>query len=174
MPSRGLNFVTRPLGGNEKLPCFRWHYRCACPALEGSVTRTIALTIAVLFLGAGVLEGGQRQKPKKQKDEPQTAVHASHDGGSSVAISVSWGARDIEIVRRHYAGQYRDLPPGLRKKYARTGELPPGWQKKMAPLPASLERACAPLPGGYRRGVIEGHAVIYNSRGIIIDVAVLF
>jgi hypothetical protein len=87
---------------------------------------------------------------------------------------VSWGTRDIEMIRRHYAPRYRNLPPGLQKKYARTGQLPPGWQKKIEPLPASLERECAPLPAGYRRGVIDAHAVIYNSRGTIIDVAVLF
>jgi len=26
---------------------------------------------------------------------------------------------------------YKTLPPGLQKKYERTGELPPGWQKKL-------------------------------------------
>lgn len=30
------------------------------------------------------------------------------------------------------AEKEKDLPPGLQKKYARTGELPPGWQKKLA------------------------------------------
>lgn len=25
----------------------------------------------------------------------------------------------------------KSLPPGLQKKYERTGELPPGWQKKL-------------------------------------------
>jgi hypothetical protein len=44
----------------------------------------------------------------------------------------------------------------------------------MQPLPATLERECAPLPAGYRRGVIDAHAVIYDSHGIIVDVAVLF
>lgn len=26
----------------------------------------------------------------------------------------------------------KSLPPGLEKKYERTGELPPGWEKKLA------------------------------------------
>jgi hypothetical protein len=30
------------------------------------------------------------------------------------------------------------------------------------------------LPRGYHRGIIDGHAVVYNQRGLIIDVAVLF
>ncbi|GFD82595.1 hypothetical protein KUL118_54570 [Tenacibaculum sp. KUL118] len=26
----------------------------------------------------------------------------------------------------------KDLPPGIEKKYERTGELPPGWEKKLS------------------------------------------
>lgn len=44
----------------------------------------------------------------------------------------------------------------------------------LADFPATLERECASLPAGYRRGVFDAHAVIYNSHGTIIDVAVLF
>jgi hypothetical protein len=141
--------------------------------VEDPVKRTIALTIAGLLLGAVVLHADHQGKPKKHK-EATHAVASGRDGGSAVAVSVSWGTRDIEIIRRHYAPRYRNLPPGLQKKYARTGQLPPGWQKKMEPFPPSLERECSPLPAGYRRGVVDAHAVIYDSRGIIIDVAVLF
>lgn len=55
------------------------------------------------------------------------------------------------------------------------GELPPGWKKKFEPFPVALERQLTMLPSSYRRGVIDGHAVIYNSRThVIVDVAVLF
>lgn len=66
------------------------------------------------------------------------------------------------------------LPPGLAKKYARTGQLPPGWQKKMEPLPPAIEHRLPPLRRGHHRGVIDGRAVIYDSRGVIVDIAVLF
>lgn len=125
--------------------------------------RTIALTAAILFLGAAALAADHQGKSKKHKA-----------GEAAVAVTVSWGAHDVAILRQHYAPQYRSLPPGLQKKYNRTGQLPPGWQKKMQPLAPSVERECAPLPAGYRRGVIDAHAVIYDSRGTIIDVAVLF
>ena len=136
--------------------------------------RTIALTIAGLFLGTAALDADHQRKPQKHQDSTRPIVSGDHVGDSTVAVSVSWRTRDIEIVRRHYASRYRNLPPGLQKKYARTGQLPPGWEKKIAPFPASLERECAPLPAGYRRGVIDAQAVIYNSRGTIIDVVVLF
>ena len=136
--------------------------------------RPIALTIAGLFLGTAALGADHPRKPQKHQDNTRPIVSGDHDGDSAGAVSVSWGTRDIEMIRRHYGPRYRNLPPGLQKKYARTGQLPPGWEKKIEPLPASLERECAPLPAGYRRGVIDAHAVIYNSRGTIIDVVVLF
>jgi len=138
------------------------------------VRRTIALTIAGLFLGTVALGADHQRKPEKHQDSTRPIVSGDHSGEPAVAVSVSWGTRDIEMIRRHYAPTYRNLPPGLQKKYARTGQLPPGWQKKIEPFPASLERECATLPAGYRRGVIDAQAVIYNSRGTIIDVVVLF
>jgi hypothetical protein len=128
--------------------------------------RTILLTITALFLGGIVLGADRQGKGNKHHGEPAAT--------SGVAVSVSWGTHDVEVVRRYYAPKYRNLPPGLQKKYARTGQLPPGWQKKMEPLAAAVERECTPLPAGYRRGVIDAHAVIYNSHGTIFDVAVLF
>jgi len=128
--------------------------------------RTILLTITALFLGGSVLSADRQGKGNKHHVEPAAAP--------AVAVSVSWGAHDIEVVRRYYAPKYRSLPPGLQKKYARTGHLPPGWQKKMEPLAVAVERECAPLPAGYRRGVIDAHAVIYTPHGTIVDVAVLF
>jgi hypothetical protein len=139
--------------------------------VEDTVRRIIVLTIAGIFLSTAAPGADHQKRPKKHKDGPHAAAS---DGGSAVVVSVSWGTRDIEIVRRHYAPRYRNLPPGLQKKYARTGQLPPGWQKKVEPFPASLEHQCTPLPAGYRRGVIDAHTVIYNSRGTIIDVVALF
>ena len=128
--------------------------------------RAIVLTIAAVLSGGAALGAEQHGKGNKHHGEAETA--------QPVSAAVSWRSHDVEIVRQYYAPKHRSLPPGLQKKYERTGQLPPGWQKKMEPLPVAVERECAPLPAGYRRGIIEGHAVIYTSRGAIIDVAVLF
>lgn len=56
-----------------------------------------------------------------------------------------------------YAEQYqampgrheRPLPPGLAKKVARGGKLPPGWQKRFVPgqvVPVEVYEECRPLP----------------------------
>jgi hypothetical protein len=78
-------------------------------------------------------------------------------------------------MREYYAPRYRALPPGLQKKLRRTGQLPPGWQKKLAPFPVAVERRLAVPARGYRRGIIDGHAVIINPHTqVIVDLAVLF
>lgn len=119
----------------------------------------ICLVIMGLIVGVTPLHAGQGRgngnfKSGKSADKPES--------GTAVNVTVAFAPRDIEIIRTHYAPKYRNLPPGLQKKVARGKPLPPGWQKKMEPFPASLDRILVPLPGGYHRGVYEGHAVIYH------------
>ena len=81
---------------------------------------------------------------------------------------------EIRVVREYYAPRYRALPPGLAKKYYRTGHLPPGWAKKVEPLPADLERRLDPLPAGYRRGYLDGALVVFAPTQVVIDLVPLF
>jgi hypothetical protein len=82
--------------------------------------------------------------------------------------------RDVVVIRDYYRPYYRPLPPGLRHRYYRGGYLPRGWAKKVYPVPVYVERELVVVPHGYHRGIIDGHAVVYNDRGFILDVAVLF
>ena len=51
----------------------------------------------------------------------------AHDG-SPVQVNVVFSKGDTQVIREYYAPQHhRSLPPGLQKKYARTGKLPPGF-----------------------------------------------
>ncbi len=76
---------------------------------------------------------------------------------------------DYAPLRRYYAGP-RDLPPGLRKKYYRTGTLPRGWQKKIRPVPPELVRVLPPPPPYCEFGYVDGVAVVYDRRTrIIVD-----
>jgi hypothetical protein len=82
---------------------------------------------------------------------------------------------DVRIIREYYVPRYRSLPPDLAKKYYRTGHLPPGWQKKLEPIPVVVDRRLVPLPYGYRRGYIDGTVVIYSPRTqVVVDVVTLF
>ena len=136
--------------------------------------RFLAVTITGLVLASVSVTAEQKHGPKKPTEGKPAVAHRSDADVRQLPVRVSWSTHDVEVIRRHYAPKYRELPPGLRKKYQRTGQLPPGWQKKMEPFPATLERDCAPLPAGYRRGVFDAHAVIFNSQGTIVDVTVLF
>jgi hypothetical protein len=63
------------------------------------------------------------------------------------------------------------LPPGLVGKILRGGKLPPGWAARLAPFPQAIERRMPLDPPGIRRGYIEGHAVIIDTRTeIVLDV----
>ena len=76
---------------------------------------------------------------------------------------------DYVVLQQHYGGP-RNLPPGLRKKYYRTGTLPPGWEKRFQPMPVVVVQQLPPIPVYYQRGYIDGYAVVYDRRTrIIID-----
>jgi hypothetical protein len=77
--------------------------------------------------------------------------------------------QDYGVIERFYTGP-RNLPPGLRKKYYRTGTLPPGWQKKLQPFPPELVRQLPPPPPNCERGYINGVAVVYDrTTRVILD-----
>jgi hypothetical protein len=129
-------------------------------------------TLATQLLAGGTASAQGRGRGKHEvRHDDRPAATAS---GAQTQIHVVFSTHDTAIIREHYAPQSRRLPPGLAKKYARTGQLPPGWQKKMTSMPVALERRLAPLPAGYQRGVFEGHAVIYQPGGLIVDATVIF
>ena len=100
---------------------------------------------------------GHGKDKKKWKDE-----HYDEDGSSR-----SFRQGDYGLIVHYYNGP-RNLPPGLQKKYERTGILPPGWQKKMRPFPPELVRQMPPPPPDCEFGYIDGVAVVYNRKTRII------
>ena len=136
--------------------------------------RLVGAMLVGFLLGGTVAETSQGKG--KKNGHAESAKHdKSEKPESSVSLHLVFGRADVVILRDHYTPRYQNLPPGLQKKIARGGQLPPGWRKKFEPFPAEVDRRLPPLPAGYGRGVIDGHAVIYNSRtNVIVDVAVLF
>jgi hypothetical protein len=141
--------------------------------MEAAMKRSGSAALCGLLAGALCVMTGVAAEPGSQKYKKHSRVQTA--SGTQVSVQVVFSRHDAQVIREYYAPRYRSLPPGLQKKYRRTGNLPPGWQKKFEPFPPSLERQLVVLPVGYRRGVIDGHAVIVNRRtGTIFDVAVLF
>jgi hypothetical protein len=127
--------------------------------------------VVQLLAGASV---GAHGRSNGKHHEGRHDDRRDDNGGTNVNVHVVFTKGDAQVIREYYAPQHRNLPPGLRKKYAKTGRLPPGWQKKMQPMPVLVERRLPPLPPGYHRGVFDGHAVIYRPGGTIIDATVIF
>ena len=137
--------------------------------------RMTSFTLIGVFLAGTVLAAESLGQGKGRGGKHANDGRDRADTAARVDVHVAFGSGDIVIVREFYAPRYRNLPPGLQKKVARGGQLPPGWQKKLEPFPVAIERRLTPLPSGYRRGVIDGHAVIYNPRtNVIVDLAVLY
>jgi hypothetical protein len=135
--------------------------------------RSVCVTLSAVLVAGAVASAASQGRGKTHSKPAHATVEHRADPGVSVQIVFATG--DVTILRNHYAPRYRNLPPGLQKKVARGGSLPPGWQKKFESFPVAVERRLSPLPDGYRRGVIGGHAVIYNARtNVVLDVAVLF
>ena len=107
----------------------------------------ICLVITGLFVGIAPVHAGQGRGNTNFKVARSADKRAS-DVDVVVSAKLVWSPREVQVIRAHYAPQYRSLPPGLQKKVARGGQLPPGWQKKMEPFPASVDRALLPLPEG--------------------------
>ena len=125
----------------------------------------ICVMLAGVLLGSATVgvDEAEAKGPKHWK-------HRHHDGcdhGRYVSD------REVYLVREYYRPHYRHEPRVVHGYY-RSGYLPPGWHRRMRPYPVYIERDLVVLPHGYRRGIIDGHAVVYNSRGMIIDVAVMF
>jgi hypothetical protein len=128
--------------------------------------RVTILMFALTLLASPSTEGAQKYRERERDWQRRDANVAAH---------VRFLPRDVRVIRDYYAPRHRALPPGLRKKLHRTGQLPPGWQKRFQPFPVVLERQLVVLPRGYRRGVIDGHAVVIDPRTrVIVDLAVLF
>lgn len=111
--------------------------------------------------GNGNGHGNKHDREDYQGDEN----HGSHHGHGKYFRDT-----DHELLERYYSGP-RDLPPGLRKKYYRTGSLPPGWEKRFQPMPIIVVQQLPPVPVYYERGYLDGYAVVYDRRTrVIVDV----
>lgn len=135
---------------------------------------TQVILVPALILSASTMFATHEKSHRSHAQKPAKHESVATDAPRAEA-HVRFSIGEQRVIREYYAPRYRALPPGLRKKVARGGQLPPGWQKKLQPFPVEVERQLAPLPADCGRGVIDGHAVIYSTRShAVIDVAVLF
>jgi len=134
-------------------------------------TKLLLSTLACTVLTAATASA----KPKHWHDDDKHWNKRDDDRDERDEANCYFRHEDIRIVREYYEPRYRALPPGLAKKYYRTGHLPPGWEKKIEPVPVAVERRLVVLPPNYRRGYIDGSMVVYSpSTHVVVDVVALF
>ena len=137
--------------------------------------------LAYLIL-SGILLAGPIRAEHWHEDHEHWNKHANHHGDADDdrdfdhhAGNCYFQPREVRVIQEYYAPRYRDLPPGVEKRLYRTGSLPPGWERRMQPIPVVVERQLVPVPDGYRRGFIDGSVVVYSPRThIVVDVVALF
>jgi hypothetical protein len=134
---------------------------------------------------AGVLFGGMLATSAEAGDHGRrrgrrVEARYSRDGGDyrrdggHYRKGVYWRGRDVVVIRDYYRPYYRPAPRGVYYRYHRGGYLPAGWRTRIVHVPVYLEPQFVAVPYGYHRGFIDGHAVVYNSRGFILDIAAVF
>jgi hypothetical protein len=107
-------------------------------------------------------------KHSREADEDDRRVNHHAD-------SCYFQPHDTRVITTYYTANSRPLPPGLQKKLYRSGHLPPGWDRRIQPLPVVVERQLAPVPSGYSRGYLDGFAVVYSPRTqVVIDIVAVF
>lgn len=136
--------------------------------------RVLTVILAGVVLG-GVFSTAAEAGDRRGHGRKEVRYYSHHDRDDYRRYRgrVYYRPRDIVVIRDHYRPHYRPAPR-VAYRYHRGGYLPPGWRKKIVPVPVYLEPRFVPVPYGYHRGFIDGHAVIYNSRGFILDIAAVF
>ncbi len=78
-------------------------------------------------------------------------------------------AYDSSSTKPKNKNKQKGLPPGIQKKLARGGTMPPGIAKRN--LPNDLDRQLPPPPDGYERVVVGNDVILAEiNTGIIADI----
>jgi hypothetical protein len=139
------------------------------------VKRLLTVIVAGLVLGgvfASTAEAGDRRGNHRRNDARHYRDY-DRDDYKRYRGRAYYRPRDIVVIRDHYRPYYRPAPRGAYRYY-RGGYLPPGWAKRVVAVPVYLEPQFVAVPHGYHRGFIDGHAVVYNRNGFILDIAAVF
>lgn len=133
----------------------------------------LTVIVAGVLLSGTVFADRAEAGDRRGRGPKRGRVEARHYGDGYYGDRYFRG-RDVVVIRDYYRPYYRPVPRGIRASYVRGHYLPPGWRHRVVPVPVYLEPSLGHVPYGYHRGVIDAHAVIYNSSGLIIDVAAIF
>lgn len=130
--------------------------------LKPTLLVLLSATICTSYAVAQGNSHGHGKGNKHDRDDAPEQQEMKHQGQGHYFRDSDYG-----LIRQYYSGP-TNLPPGLRKKYARTGTLPPGWQKRFQPMPPVLIQQLPPIPAYCERGYLDGQAIVYDRRTRVI------
>jgi len=134
-----------------------------------SMTKSLLYVVMTgALLGTAFVDRADAKDKHRGPDRHRAVARVEHRSARY------FGPRDVVVIRNYYRPYYRPAPARVRYSYRRDGYMPIGWERRIRPVPVYVQRELVPVPVGYRRGIIDGHVVVHNNRGLIIDVAALF
>ncbi|HEX9892797.1 MAG TPA: hypothetical protein VGA78_02690 [Gemmatimonadales bacterium] len=94
-------------------------------------------------------------------------------------------SRDRQEIERYFVAYRNDLPPGLakrerlppgvQKQLVKNGELPPGLEPEIQPLPRALEVKLSALDVAFRRGFVDGKVLTWDRKTRrVVDIIVVY
>ena len=133
------------------------------------------VVMAGALLGTAFVDRADAKDNRRGPDRHRVVARVEHRADRIDHRNARYfGPRDVVVIRDYYRPYYRPEPARVRYLYRRDGYLPIGWERRIRPVPVHVQRQLVRVPGGYQRGIIDGHVVVHNNRGLIIDVAALF
>lgn len=134
--------------------------------------RTLALSL-LLSLASASIAAPAPHAGKGLKHKP------GGDEAGQRAPALSFSAAETQRLQDFYLqrpslieASRKDLPPGIRKKLARGGTLPPGLQNRV--IQDSVRHTLPPLPNGYERVIVDGRVLLIElATRAILDALIL-
>ncbi len=147
--------------------------------MTGKKEIVLPVETALTFVVAGGSPAGTTSAEARGARQLSTSPSQTRERAGA-AQEPLFSDRDRRLIRRYFARQTGNLPPGLAKRgghlppglerhLERDGTLPPGLQKRVEPFPEDLESELPRLRPGYTRVILGGRALILDANSRIAD-----
>lgn len=135
-----------------------------------------ALVLLLATTGAALAQGKSDGKGKGNPGKPDNEVTTEEaiEGVTAGVLGSMLNDDEKRIIRDYFgehpkaAGKVKELPPGIRKKIARGGTMPPGIAKQA--LPDGLHRRLPPRDGYDYEIVGSDVVLVETATRVIVDV----
>jgi len=116
----------------------------------------------VLGLAGFALSPAASAFTQERHDEQRDQRDEHHD-----RAEYHFRQEDGAKLRQHY-NRIDHVDVHHRPEYVTGGHLPSDWRKRIHPVPEAVVRELPPPPRGYVFGYMDGYAVVYDPRALVI------